>query len=386
MPLYLGSTPITSVQLGTTPINAIYLGTTQVWSRAAIRDDFDNDGFLGWINELCTDPGALISDPFGGLVDGLGNPIGSLVGLIQERGQQIGTLISSANTDVAEAYCGMWGGTAPPDGLVGLLNGLPVIGPLAGGALKAFLDLLESIFGGGGDPLDSVESIIGKVPVFGQLGQIIGLSPDSEGNLADPINFIVDGFGAVVGTLTCGQFTPTGGAAEGVCYVIGVVGQMARMLIPDGLISLTPQASRLRFPTLLASDDGYLETQVSNIGAPDFVTQLFRRYANNGGGASGVGIDLRNSMLSLVRRVGGTDTLVKPNLGAFANGDVLRLVQEGNVHSLFRNGELLDAWTDGTGTAAVGAANRSVAMLMQGAKDFQGARRFSPALNYLEAA
>lgn len=386
MPVYLAATAMPSVQLGTLAINNVYLGTTPVWSRATVGG-WGSDGFLDWINELCTDPSGLLSDPFGNIVDGLGNPIGQLVSFVQGGAKELGTLISSANTSVADAYCGVWGGSAPPDGLIGLINGIPVVGPLVGGAAKSILDLLESLFGGDDpDPVASVESIIGTVPVVGQLAQMIGLSPDSAGALTDPLNFVVDELGAVVGTLTCGQFTPTGGAGEGICYVIGVVGQAARMLIPDGLVSLTPQTSRLRNPTQVVGDDGWLETQVAQIGDPTYITQAFRRYVNSGTGASGVGIDFRNSQLSIVRRVGGTDTLVAPNLGRFSSGDVQRLIQAGDVHTLYNNGELLGSWNDSTHTAATGSGNRSVAMVMQGAKEFQGTRRFSPSLASIQAA
>lgn len=386
--LNLGTTPITSVQLGSTAINNIYLGTTPVWARATIRDTFQTPGFLqGWINELLG--GGVFSDSSGGIFNGSGL-IGYLVGFVPGNSltNSPGTLLADLPTTLEDAYCGAvgavggLGGGNIPDGLLGLINGNPIT---LGGGLTSLGDLIKQLLSGG-SPLTAIESIIGQVPVLGTLGQLIGVSPDSTGALADPLNFIVDEAGQVLGVLTCGQYQPHTGSDQDVWFVIGSTGQMARMLIPDGLVSLGDQTSRFRHPTTTAGDDGYLETQIANLGSPGFVTQVFRRYANSGG-ASGVGLDFRNSQVSIVRRVSSADTLMAPNLAAVSNGDVFRLVQAGNVHTLYRNGDTaIGSWNDSGATAAKGSGNRSVAMMMQAAQQFLGTRRFSPSLAYVEAA
>jgi hypothetical protein len=379
MSIYRGAAEVKALYRGTIPIREVRRGTALVWSRSAIHDGFDWDGFLrDWINELCSggDPGQLISDGLGGIIDGLDNEIGQVVAHVEGGINSLGKLVATGSDTLIDAYCSAWGGSAPPDGLVGLINGIPLIGSTLGDWLSDFLK-------GNVD----ITSLIGTIPVVGELGKMIGLLPDQLGQLLDPLNYIVDTLGNVVGTLTCGQFQGISSSIlENVCYVIGVVGQSARMLIPDGLMSLNKQISRYRHPTLLGSDDGWLEVQLSSIGSPGFATQAFRRYVNNGTGASGVGIDVRDSAASIVRRVGSVDTLVAPALGGVGPGSVLRLDQAGNVHTLLRDGEPLGSWTDGTGTAPLGAAYRSVAMAMQAAKEFGGTRLFSPSFNYLDAA
>jgi hypothetical protein len=261
------------------------------------------------------------------------------------------------------------------------VTGVTVVTAMDGGDLLG--DLLGDWLGG---TLD-IDSIIGQVPILGDLAKQIGLIPDDLGNLLDPINYVIDEAGNVVGTLTCGRFKNIGGSLlEQVCYVIGVQNQSARMLIPDGLMSLDPRLSRFRHPVQTLGDDGWLEIEVAEAGAPGFATQVFRRYANDGTGARGVGMELKDSMVSLVRRVGGNDAIVKPALGSFGPGSRIRLAQVGDTHTLFRDGiQLGEPWEDLGATAAKGALNRSVAMVMAGAKEFQGGRRFSPSLASLEA-
>lgn len=363
------------VRRGLAPVREIRRGSTLVWSGARITDGFDFDGWLeNWINELCGDPGQLISNGIGLLVDGLDNFIGQTVSYAERGINELGMLVAGTGTQLVDAYCGAWGGTAPPNGLIGLINGIPIFGGPLG-------DLLTDFFSG----TVVLDSIIGQIPIVGGLAEQLGMIPDQLGNLLEPLNYVVDTFGDVIGTITCGVFNPTEGAAEGICYVIGVVGQAARMLIPDGIMSLNLQTARFRHPTTLLADDGWLETQIAELGDPGFATQVFRRYANDGTGDRGVGIDFRDSMTSLVRRVGGVETIVAPNLGPYAPADQFRLIQTGNLHTLYRNGDSLGGWDDTTATAASGATNRSVAMLMQGAKEMLSVRRFSPTLAYLEA-
>ncbi|AKF14609.1 minor tail protein [Mycobacterium phage Baee] len=373
MPGYRASAPIIARYHGATPIERVYRGETLVWSRSVIHDGFDLAGILErWINELRSgDLGALCTDITGTLTDGLGNVIGTTVDYVEGGVNGLGKLVNNAGTSLADAYCGAWGGSVAPDGLIGLVNGIPIFGPILGDWLSGEFD---------------IESIIGQIPVVSEIGRLIGLFPDVEGNLLDPLNYVVNAAGEVIGVLSCGEFKPTGGVFEGVCFVIGSIGNAARMLVPDGLMSLNKQVSRVRHETVLPGDDGFLETQIAELGDPGYVTQLFRRYANDGSGARGVGLDFRNSQASIVRRVASADVLVAPDVASFGPGDTFRLDQLGNVHSLTKNGEPVIAWNDSTGTAASGATNRSVAMMMQSAKELSGSRLFSPSLNYVDAA
>jgi hypothetical protein len=373
-----GHPPVTNIVVGGHPLVAVRVGGNLVWSRGTIYDSFDGpDGFLiSWVNEMATgDLGDLVSDGLGFLIDGLGNVVGSVVALVEGGVNGLGELVSTTSTSLVDAYCGVWGGTSPPGGLVGLINGIPVFGSLIGGVLGEWLE---------GDL--NIESIIGKIPVFGKLAETIGLIPDQVGNLLDPINYVVDAAGTVLGTLTCGRFTLHGGSDEDIAYVIGRTEGTARMMIPDGLMNLDKRTSRFRHPTLCAADNGYVEVQVAALGSSGMKTQVFHNYSNNGSRANGVGMELVDSTVSIVRRVGGVETVVKPNLTSMAPFDRLRLTRNGDLHTLTRNGAPAGEWNDLTSTAAEGAANRSVAMVMQGAKERAGTRLFSPSLNYLEAA
>lgn len=370
--------PYTSIRRGVTPIRQVRRGSNLIWTNASVYDAFNGpDGFLtDWVNELASlDLGDLISDGLGFLIDGLGNIVGTTVALVEDAVNGLGELVSTTSTSLVDAYCGAWGGTAPPNGLIGMVNGIPIIGELIGSLLGEWLE---------GD-LD-IQSLIGKIPVFGQLAEQIGLIPDQLGNLADPINYVVDAVGDVIGVLTCGAFHPTGGSLENVGFVIGQMSGAARMLIPDGLMNLDLRTNRMRHPTQLPADNGFIEVQVAEIGSPGYATQAWRRYANDGSGARGVGIDLRNSQASIIRRVGSVDTLVAENVASFTTSTRLRLDQAGNIHTLVRDGVAVGSWNDAGATAASGASNRSVAMTMQGSKERAGTRKFSPSLNYLEAA
>ncbi|AHJ88336.1 minor tail protein [Mycobacterium phage 39HC] len=375
MSLYRGGTAVSQLYRGGTPISAVYRGSTLVWTRSAIRDDFNVDGWLtGWINELWNgDLGVLFSDGLGRLVDGLGNFVGQTVAFVESGVNGLGKLVANTGQGLVDAYCGAWGGTSAPDGLVGMVNDIPIIGPGLADWLEGDLD---------------IQKLVGQIPIIGQLGQMIGLIPDAiTGLLRDPINWIVNAVGDVIGTLTCGAFHPTAETEEAVGYVIGKSGGFARLLVPDGLLSLNAQTSRMRFPTQHPTDDGWLDIRVGQMGSPGYSTQVFRRYQNSGQAQTGVGLDLRDNRVGIVRRTGGANTIVKPALTEFGPGTRLRLHQAGNVHTLYRDGiPVGDPWNDATGTAARGSSNRSVAMVMSGSKELFGVRRFSPSLDYIEAA
>ena len=388
----VSGTPIIGIVRDGTPITHIRRGGALLWTSAMIRDDFSQYSGTGnwlqdWINDLVSDLGALVSNGWGQLVDGLNNIVGSTVAFVQGGLNQVGQLVSHTGTALVDAYCSAWGGSAPPgggvtpppDGLLGMLNGIPIIGPHLSFLAAQVTSFISS--------LSNINQLVGQIPVVGDLARLIGLLPNAvTGVLAAPTNFVVDALGDVIGTITCGRFTPTGLVDEAVNYVIGQVNGAARLLIPDGLLSLDTQTSVMRYPTLLSGDNGYLEVKVADYGTPGMITRVFRRFANDGSAARGVGFELRDSVVSIVRRVAGTDVLVKPGVTNFTPGDKLRLIQNEDVHVLKRNGHVVGEWDDLTDTAARGASNRSVGMLMQGGKELLGQRRYSPALNYLEAA
>lgn len=167
-------------------------------------------------------------------------------------------------------------------------------------------------------------------------------------------------------------------------YVIKVYNQGSRLYIPDGLINLAIQTSSFRFNAGAApADDGYLEIRVGDNGNnADFVyTTAYRRVPT--GMSSGVGIRLRASSVSIVSRVGGTDT-ERAACGAFQAGDTFRLTQNGTAHSLYRNGTFVGQWDDTGNVVPSGPTYRYMGMTMMGSKDFLGPRRFSAAIDAIE--
>jgi hypothetical protein len=391
MPIYRGSDPIAQIFRGANPIAEVFRGSTLVWTSAPIFDPFNQaDGWLiGWINELLDeDPAALISDQWGNLLDGLNNFVGSVVAFVQALSNDanaVGTLVTNTGTALVDAYCAAWGGTAPsgtsgvtppPDGLIGLINGIPLIGPYLS-------TVLVNVISNAATAVEDVEHIVGSIPVVGNLAAAIGLIPaEIGGTLAPPINYVIDQLGNVIGTITCGRFTPTASSdIENIQYVIGTIGQNATMLIPDGLLTLDTRTSRMRYPTQTAGDDGWVEIRPNSRGDTGMTTQMFRRYANSGAGA-GVGINLLESHVSIVKRIDDTDTLVK-HCGTYNPGDRLRLVQAGTTHTLFKNGQNVGAATFSDVDTGIGF--RSIGMVMQSGKELFGPKKYSPRLDYMMA-
>ena len=102
MTIFRGGVEYDQVFRGSEPLAHIYRGNDLVWTRAAVRDDFNRDGWLtNWINELWLgDLGYLFSDMFGRLVDGLGNFVGSTVSFVTDAisvaANGVGKLIAQA--------------------------------------------------------------------------------------------------------------------------------------------------------------------------------------------------------------------------------------------------------------------------------------------------
>ncbi|QGH80046.1 hypothetical protein SEA_NHAGOS_35 [Gordonia phage NHagos] len=169
-------------------------------------------------------------------------------------------------------------------------------------------------------------------------------------------------------------------------YLASVLNNYARLNIPDGLISLSLQTSRWRYNAAqMPSDDGYVETRVASKGDAgwDRITEVFG-WLTNTSFDSGVGIRLDGSVPSIVRRVTGTETVMASGT-TYAAGDVLRVRKNGTVYSLYRNGAFVTQWNDSGNTAVTGAGNRSLGVVLTGTKDTLGPRRFSAALDYVEA-
>lgn len=165
-------------------------------------------------------------------------------------------------------------------------------------------------------------------------------------------------------------------------------GAYARINIPDVILDLGQdlKVSRWRYnAAVLPGDNGYVEVRVANAGdvtKANIITQVFARMSNSAF-THGVGFQFDSGMCRIVRRVGGTDTVMDPGK-PYATGDIIRMTFNGQVYSLYRNGSLIGGWTD-TGTASVGAGFRSLGVRFSGSKDVWGPRRYSAALDYVEA-
>lgn len=173
-------------------------------------------------------------------------------------------------------------------------------------------------------------------------------------------------------------------------YKAGIVNGQMRLALPDGLISAPLLTSRVRYNAEVAPADDYeLEFRIGSQGAGPSLTgdlaktQVFARVSNSGF-THGVGVQVDSSTLKIVRRVNNTDTLVVPNAGSYAIGDVIVLRGVGNLHTLRRNGSFAVEWNDAGGTASKGAGFRSLGAVVQASKDLLGPRRFSPTIDYVE--
>ncbi|ORA38129.1 DUF7257 domain-containing protein [Mycobacterium aquaticum] len=174
-------------------------------------------------------------------------------------------------------------------------------------------------------------------------------------------------------------------------YVAGIVDGSLRLDIPDGLLAAALKTDRVRLNTgTTGADDYYLEFRIGSQGSGNSITntqhrtQVFAR-VSNGAFTHGVGVELLNSKLAIVRRVAGTDTIMVPDCGAYAAGDICRLSGVGNLHTLRRNGKFAGEWPDNAGTAAKGAGYRSIGARVDASKDALGPRRFSPTIDWIVA-
>ena len=170
-------------------------------------------------------------------------------------------------------------------------------------------------------------------------------------------------------------------------YLASVVNNYARLNIPENLISLALQTSMWRFTGgVMPSSDGRIETRVAIKGDAGWnrITDFYG-WLTNTSFASGVGIRFDGTVPSIVRRVSGTSTVMASGT-TYAAGDVFQLRKAGTVYSLYRNGAFVVQWNDSGNTAVTGASQRSMGVLFTGTKDTLGPRRYSAALDYVQAA
>lgn len=182
---------------------------------------------------------------------------------------------------------------------------------------------------------------------------------------------------------TDGTLNPALWAQEGTGYDIGVENGLCRVLMSDNVPLISEQNRRARYTAAQHLADGYVEIVVGNPGSGSRATDVFRRATNTTGGAAGVGIRLRSSDLSIVRRVSSTDTEMR-QCGAFQAGDRIRLTQLGNLHTMQRNGQFVGEWDDTGATALNTSSERTLQITMRGYKEVFGPRRFSPSLDSVE--
>lgn len=177
-------------------------------------------------------------------------------------------------------------------------------------------------------------------------------------------------------------------------YRAAIVDGVMRLGLPDGLIAATNRFSRARFIAAThESDDGYVECRVATkgngsppLGGISSTTIVYRRSNSTGSGSThGVGIGLRESKLFIALRASSIDAEMV-QCGSFGAGDICRLKQFGNVHTMFRNGQIVGVWDDKDSLASKGPGFRSLSIRVDASKDLLGPRRFSPALDYVECS
>ena len=173
-------------------------------------------------------------------------------------------------------------------------------------------------------------------------------------------------------------------------YSAGVDNGAMRLAQPDsgpGAIGVYRDDVRYDDATATA-DDGYLTFRAATPGSPGsfsqskYRTQLFAR-GSNGGVTHGVGVELANSTAAIVRRVAGTDNVMTDTY-TFGGGDVGRLKFVGDLWTLTINGAFAAEWDDAGSSAASGASYRSLLARVDAGREFNGARYFSPAIDWVE--
>jgi hypothetical protein len=412
-PVYLGSQQVSAINFwdeanGFQTVTAIYQGGTQIWSAGLIGTVFTDLGILEeWIMDGLGDiePGLGGSDVaavFNGvnqLVTGSNTLIGTLAAFVANpsifdpnntltSSSPIGAIIAQLPTDIEGLETGVCAQLNQlSTDLTNVFNEISTAwtGIVNGSALSGgnILETDWNLIMDSSNPLAEFEQLIGLTAVNQDFAALMGIiQNDLTGSYGQATNFLTSLSGAVIGLLTCGQYSAS--PAQDVQYPIGVASAgRAKMFMPNGLVSLPTTTSRSRHQTTSAADNGYVQTKIASVGAPGYITQVFRRGDNSGNAAASVGMDFRSSVVSIVRRVGGVDTLVVPQICGFTTGDQFQLTQTGDAHAVTKNGLPVATWTDSGSTAMVGSGYRSVGMSMQCSQELLGPSNFSPQLAYV---
>lgn len=163
----------------------------------------------------------------------------------------------------------------------------------------------------------------------------------------------------------------------------------ARMNIPESTGVLGATRDEWRYGSTLGADSGYIETQLNGAGSVSsaVTSKVLARVSNSIAAGSaltdGVGMAFTAKTARLTRRIGGTNTDIK--CGSCSDGDIFRLVFNGNVHTLLRNTTDVGQWTDTGYTLPTDSGHRSMAISVMGAKEgLLAPRRFSAGLEYVE--
>lgn len=179
-------------------------------------------------------------------------------------------------------------------------------------------------------------------------------------------------------------WVPTGGTAPDRAPII--VNGSVRLNIPSGLISEATRVGGVRFVGATATGpDGWLEFQAATRGAD--VGHLSTYVCDHAPATENLthflAVELCASQLYLTRRLpSGTQRVAE--CGVYQPGDIMRMVTNGNVYSLYRQGKFVGVFEDNGNTVVKGDLYRSMAMLFSGDKGFFGPRRFSAAIDNIE--
>lgn len=199
-----------------------------------------------------------------------------------------------------------------------------------------------------------------------------------------------DDFSGAAGPLGLPTWTDINASA----YKLGIQDGRARVLIPDGLLGgfwdFTTSTFRYA-PAVNPGNNGYVEARFATQGdsasltsLSGYVTDVWNRGNNLGTTHThGVGMRAIGGQLQLCSVIGSVVTARAAPV-AFQSGAIGRVSSVGNIHTMLLNGAPAGTWNDSGGTAQQGTNYRSLIITGQGAKDFLGPRRFSPALDYVK--
>lgn len=163
-------------------------------------------------------------------------------------------------------------------------------------------------------------------------------------------------------------------------FLASVFNQTCRINLPS---TATVQTSQMRYGfAQSAADDGWIEIRPTTEGARGVWATYAMRRLTNAAFTDGVGIEVSGGHLRITRLLGSTYA-VQEDCGAFMPGDVIRLTQLGNLHTLTLNGKDAGHWDDYTASAHSGAGYLSAGVAVMGEIDAAASAQYSPALDYV---